>query len=207
MNFDDVAKDWDVNPKMIERANILANELKKYFKFDNHLMTAFEFGSGTGLLSYHLKDSFKSITLADSSEGMINVLKAKIANENIVNLHPLLIEMPCNDLSVGKADFIFTFMALHHVLEIEKLFKNFNFILKTGGYLCIGDLVTEDGSFHSHDQSFDGHRGFNKDELTALLTNHGFKTEQYQIFYEIEKEYENQMKKYPLFLIVAKKVL
>ncbi len=41
MNFDEVAKDWDVNPKMIERANVLASELKEYFKFDKDKMTAF----------------------------------------------------------------------------------------------------------------------------------------------------------------------
>ncbi|MEI6820518.1 MAG: class I SAM-dependent methyltransferase [Bacteroidota bacterium] len=205
MDFDTVAKDWDVNPKMIERANILANQLKEYFNFDNNTMTAFEFGSGTGLLSYHLRDSFKSITLADSSEGMVNVLKAKIANENIKNLHPVLIDMPKNNLSIDKVDYVFTFMALHHVIEIDKLLKNFNSMLNANGYICIGDLVTEDGSFHSHDSSFDGHNGFDKDELTTLLANNGFVVEHYKVFYEIEKEYENQMKKYPLFLIIAKK--
>ncbi len=205
MDFDTVAKDWDVNPKMIERANILANQLKEYFNFDNNTMTAFEFGSGTGLLSYHLRDSFKSITLADSSEGMVNVLKAKIANENITNLHPVLIDMPKNNLSIDKIDFVFTFMALHHVIEIDKLLKNFNSMLNDNGYICIGDLVSEDGSFHSHDLSFDGHNGFDKEELTTLLAHNGFVVEHYKVFYEIEKEHESQIKKYPLFLIIAKK--
>ena len=119
MNFDDVAKDWDVNPKMIERAEVLANELKDYFKFDAIISTAFEFGSGTGLLSYQLKDSFKSITLADSSAGMQDVVKTKIAFENITNLHPILIDMPDQELIIPKVDHIFTFMALHHVKDLN----------------------------------------------------------------------------------------
>ena len=206
MNFDSVAKDWDVNPKMIERAKLLANELKEYFEFDNKIMTAFEFGSGTGLLSYQLKDSFKLITLADSSEGMINVLKAKIENENISNLHPLFIDMPNNELSIDKVDHIYTFMALHHIKDIDKLFKNFNYLLNKGGFLSIGDLVSEDGTFHSHDKSFDGYNGFDKEELSILLANNGFKVESYKIFYQIEKDYESEIRKYPLFYIIARKV-
>lgn len=205
MNFDELAKDWDVNPKMIERAEVLAGELKNYFKFDADNSTAFEFGSGTGLLSYQLKNSFKSITLADSSEGMLDVVKTKIKFENITNLHPILIDMPKYDLSIPKVDHIFTFMALHHVLDINKLFKNFNAILNDNGYISIGDLVSEDGSFHSHDASFDGHNGFDKEELTAMLANNGFIVEHYKIFYQIEKEHLGVMKTYPLFLIIAKK--
>jgi len=205
MDFDSVAKDWDVNPQMIERANVLANELKKYFKFDNQTMTAFEFGSGTGLLSYHLKDDLKSIILADSSKGMIEVLNKKIVNENIRNLYPLLIEMPGNDLKIDKVDFVYTFMALHHVIDLNRILRNFNSILKSGAYLCIGDLVSEDGSFHSHVPDYDGHNGFDENELSKMLVSNGFIVKYYKIFYEIEKEFENQIRKYPLFLIIAQK--
>ncbi len=136
---------------------------------------------------------------------MVNVLKDKIANENITNLHPMLIDMPANNPQIDKVDHIFTFMALHHVKDLSKIFTSFKAILKDEGHLSIGDLVTEDGSFHSHDASFDGHNGFDKEELSALLSANGFAVENYKIFYQIEKEYEGQMKTYPLFLLIAKK--
>ena len=85
------------------------------------------------------------------------------------------------------------------------MLKNFNAILNDNAYISIGDLVSEDGSFHSHDASFDGHNGFDKEELSALLANNGFEIEQYKIFYQIEKEHLGVMKTYPLFLIIARK--
>jgi len=41
-------------------------------------LNALDFGCGTGLLSFKLKDFFKTITLTDNSEGMISVLQEKV---------------------------------------------------------------------------------------------------------------------------------
>jgi len=44
----------------------------------NKKLNALDFGCGTGLLSFKLKDFFKTITLTDNSEGMISVLQEKV---------------------------------------------------------------------------------------------------------------------------------
>lgn len=201
MYFDDKAKDWDNDPKKIERAKLLAEEIMHFLQKEKTL-NALEFGCGTGLVSYFLKDYFKKITLADNSEGMINILKEKIEKENLSNLIPLLSDILLDDSNIEKQDIIYTLMTMHHILDLDKMIGKFNSILKMGGHLCIADLVSEDGSFHSEHPGFIGHNGFDKNELELILTKNGFTIESYKIFYQIEKN----TKTYQLFLIFGKKI-
>jgi len=205
MGFNEKAKDWDKDPKKVERAGIFAQEILG-FTVDKNLPNAIEFGSGTGLVSFQLRERFKSITLADNSPGMMEVLKEKIRNENITNMKPFLIDSE-NDLSMLTGfDVIFTLLTLHHIKDIEKLFWAFFASLNRGGYLFIGDLVTEDGSFHGKDTDFDGHKGFDREMLKNRLALKGFATEADKIFMEMEKENNGILKKYPLFFMAAKKL-
>ena len=84
MTFDEKAKEWDKNPDNIQRASIFAEEIRNFIKTDER-KTAFEFGCGTGLLSYFLRNDFQAITLMDSSKGMLEVIDNKIKYENIAN--------------------------------------------------------------------------------------------------------------------------
>ncbi|MFO7673388.1 MAG: class I SAM-dependent methyltransferase [Lutibacter sp.] len=206
-HFDQQAKEWDNDPKKTERAIIIAKEMTDFIQ-PNKTMNAFEFGCGTGLLSYQLKDSFKTITLADTSEGMIKVLQQKIADENINNFKPLLVDLLEDGFAVKENEFdvIYTLMTLHHILEVDKILAIFNAMLKTGGYLCIADLVQEDGSFHTNVPGFDGHHGFDMGKLSAVLSNHGFKVAYNEIPLEIEKEFDKKVRKYPVFLMICKKI-
>jgi len=203
-HFDKQAKEWDNDPNKVLRAKKVATEIKNFIKpIENN--SALEFGCGTGLLSYQLKDYFKTITLTDTSKGMIEVLQQKIKHESITNFHPLLINLLDEKLAKNNFDVIYTMMTLHHILDIPKILNIFNSLLKTNGYLCIADLVKEDGSFHASHPDFDGHNGFDKEELSNLLKANGFIVEYYNIYFEIEKEIDNKIKKYPLFLMICKK--
>jgi SAM-dependent methyltransferase len=206
MNFDEKAKDWDKDPGRVERAAIFASEILKFLG-DIKLENALEFGSGTGLVSFCLKDRFHSITLADNSEGMIEVLKDKIKNESIINMKPLCVDIFKEKNILSGYDILYTLLSLHHIKDLSKIFGLFNSILKPGGYLCIGDLVTEDGSFHYRDPEFDGHKGFDTEEIKKQISSNGFRFESESVFYEIEREVNFQIKKYPLFLIIAKKLI
>jgi ubiquinone/menaquinone biosynthesis C-methylase UbiE len=203
-HFDKQAKEWDNDPNKVLRAKKVATEIKNLIKpIENS--AALEFGCGTGLLSYQLKDYFKTITLTDTSKGMIEVLQQKIKNENITNFHPLLINLLDEKLAKNNFDVIYTMMTLHHILDIPKILNTYNSLLKTQGFLCIADLVKEDGSFHANHPDFDGHNGFDKDELSTVLKASGFIVEYYNVYFEIEKEIDNKIKKYPLFLMICKK--
>jgi 2-polyprenyl-3-methyl-5-hydroxy-6-metoxy-1,4-benzoquinol methylase len=205
MHFDDEAKTWDDDPKKLERAIIFAKEINDFIQPDQTL-NALEFGCGTGLLSFQLKDAFKTITLADNSEGMIKVLGEKIVKEGVENFKPLHIDSLESDLIVNEYDVIYTLMTLHHIPDADNIVNVFNSILKRGGYLCIADLVKEDGSFHSDHDNFEGHNGFDRNELSVLLSNNGFNVEYYKICFEIVKEFDDKNNRYPLFLMICKKV-
>lgn len=200
-HFDKEAKNWDNNPEKTKRAEIFAKEIIDCIQ-PSKKMNSLEFGCGTGLLSFALKDFFNKITLVDYSEGMIHVLKEKIEKQQIKNFIPLLIDLIKKPSKIEKTDVIFTLMTMHHIEDINKAVKVFNSLLNKNGYLCIADLVEEDGTFHPTSQNFTGHYGFNKIALTELLYNNGFEVIYYTICYEINKN----DKKYPLFLMIAKKV-
>ena len=203
--FDAKAKEWDKNLDKLKRAKAFAIEIIDYIKPDK-AKNALEFGCGTGLLSFELKDAFNEITLADTSEGMIDVLKEKIKKQGIKNFKPFLGDVLQENTGITDIDVIYTLMTLHHINDLDKAFKSFHNILNNNGYLCIADLVEEDGSFHKDVINFDGYNGFSKKELSAKLTDYGFKMEYYSIPHTIEKQQANSIKKYPLFLMVAKKV-
>jgi ubiquinone/menaquinone biosynthesis C-methylase UbiE len=204
-HFDIQAKNWDNNPMKVERAAVFAKEIIRFIN-PKPTDTALEFGCGTGLLSYQLKDAFKTITLADNSKGMINVLKEKVKNKNLENFKPLLVDLLDENIHIGTFNVIYSLMTVHHILDLNKVSKIFHSLLETNGYLCIADLVKEDGSFHINHPNFDGHNGFDKTELSNILKKNGFSIEYYNISYVIEKEVENKLRKYPLFLMICKKI-
>jgi ubiquinone/menaquinone biosynthesis C-methylase UbiE len=205
MNFDEKAKGWDLDPDRVARARAFANEILNAAgsrKFSN----ALEFGSGTGNVSFQLADKFASITLADTSEGMLEVLREKIASGNITNMNPFLINESYPLTSKKGFDIVYTLLTLHHVNNLNSIFSDLSTVLKPGGLLFIGDLVTEDGSFHHRDPEFDGHKGFNVDELKELMKNNGFEPVMDKIFYTIGREHNSVLKQYPLFIIEGKKL-
>lgn len=201
-HFDQKAKDWDKDLEKTERAKLIAAKMVKVIQ-PNKQLNALEFGCGTGLLSFELKEYFKEITLVDYSEGMINVLKEKIKHKKIKNFKPLLIDLIKNPSKIDKTDVIFTLMTLHHIENIEEISTIFYSLLNSNGYLCIADLVEEDGSFHPKEQNFDGHFGFNRINLEIMLEKCGFEIVYYSTPYTIEKK--ATLKKYPIFLLIARK--
>jgi ubiquinone/menaquinone biosynthesis C-methylase UbiE len=205
MNFDEKAKMWDKDPLKLERARIFAKEILGFLE-NKEVTNALEFGSGTGLVSFQLKERFRSITLADTSAGMMSVLMEKISNEKITTMKPFLVGGGNELNSLKGFDVIFTLLTLHHVMDINNAFSSFNTILNSGGLVFLGDLITEDGSFHRNDPEFDGHKGFEIEDINTTLRANGFVPLLDKIFYTIEREEDNIKKKFPLFLIVAKKI-
>jgi len=206
MSFDDKAKDWDKNPNNINRAKIIAQEIREFIKPTKE-MTALEFGCGTGLLSHSLQHDFKSVILTDTSAGMLTVLHKKIADEHITNFFPYLLDLSKENFQdeTNKFDVIYTSMTFHHIVESDKMLTKFNALLNKGGYLCIADLDKEDGLFHQQNEHDFLHHGFDRTELETLMKKAGFNPVFYKIILDIEKTVENgEVKKYPVFLIIAK---
>jgi hypothetical protein len=96
-------------------------------------------------------------------------------------------------------------MPLHHIHDLQQSRRTFSSLLKTTGYLCIADLEKEDGTFHSG-SSFDGHYGFDKEELSELLSQNGLKVVYYSQSYTLKRERDGIVKEFPLFMMIAQKI-
>jgi 2-polyprenyl-3-methyl-5-hydroxy-6-metoxy-1,4-benzoquinol methylase len=155
--FDIKAAGWDQNPMHWARSESITNLIKELIPLKMQ-MTALEYGAGTGIASFMLKDYLHEITLMDSSSEMVRAINEKIRATKVKNLKPLNFDLEHEDYMGGKFDLIFTQMVLHHVINVENIIKKFNNLLNAGGYLAIADLYTENGSFHG--EGFTGHKGF-----------------------------------------------
>jgi ubiquinone/menaquinone biosynthesis C-methylase UbiE len=199
-DFDSRAKDWDAVPGRIERAKAVAVAIREQVAL-SRVMTALEYGCGTGLLSFALQAELGPITLADSSSGMLEVLREKIALGGIPNMTPLRLDLAVDPLPEERFDLVYTLMTLHHIPDTARILGCFHSLLQPGGVVCIADLDKEDGSFHAHEPAFDGHNGFNRVELGLDLEKAGFTNIRFNTCYKLNKG----ERPYPLFLAVAEK--
>jgi len=199
-HFDTVAQTWDNNPIHTQRTESIANEFQKIISAEKKL-TALEFGAGTGLLSVAMKDFFSEITLMDNSLQMVCVTVEKLADADIHHLKPYFFDLEKNNYLEKTFDVIFTQMALHHVIDIDKIISKFHKLLNDNGILVIADLYEEDGSFH--EGNFNGHNGFNPEKLSEIIKKQGFKNIEYKQCFEIKKT--NKLNSYPIFFMNAEK--
>jgi tRNA (cmo5U34)-methyltransferase len=200
-DFNEHAWEWDKNEMHLNRSIAIAGALEKMLPL-RHSMRALEYGAGTGLLSFLLKDKLSDITLMDNSIEMIRVCEAKVNYYKASHIHPVLFDLEHSDYDsvFGGFDLIYSQMVFHHVKDIGSIFKKFYTMMSSGGYLAIADLYTEDGSFHGQDE--DVHKGFDPVELINLLKQIGFKNGKAETCFEIERE---GGRKYPVFLLVTNK--
>ncbi len=197
-NFDSVAREWDKDKMHMERSVAIAAELEKIVPI-NSSMKALEYGAGTGILSFLLKDRFAEITLMDNSQEMINVCIEKVEYNHANHIKPVWFDLEHNELA-EKFDIIYNQMVLHHVNNIEMIFQKFYSLLDDNGYLAIADLYPEDGSFHG--QEVKVHLGFDPEMLKKSLNSIGFKHIEYKTCFELKRE---SGKIFPIFLLVAQK--
>jgi len=199
--FDIKASEWDKSGMHRERAAVIASEMIRQIPM-NREMTALEFGAGTGLLSFMIKDHLKEITLIDNSEGMFKVLNEKLKAEKADNLKVVKADLEHEDFTGGPFDLIYTLMVLHHVGDVKLIIKKFHDLLNPGGHLAVADLYSEDGSFHG--EGFNGHPGFDPESLSALLEKSGFTGTSHRKVYVIDKVMaEAGSKKFDVFLMTA----
>ncbi len=202
--FDLKASEWDQNPMHWDRSAAIANEIKSLIPL-NSAMKALEYGAGTGIASFLLKDHLKEITLMDSSAEMVRITEGKISSSGVTNLKALKFDLEHESYDNGIFDLIFTQMVLHHIEDVGSIIGKFRRLLKKGGYLAIADLYEEDGSFHG--DGFTGHKGFNIDKLTEIIEENSFgSTVQKSCFVIERKVTETEYKQYEVFIVVSKAV-
>lgn len=199
--FDEKARTWDSNPLYLERSLAIEKIIRQRIPLHSNQI-ALDYGAGTGILSFLLKDSVKEIILMDNSTEMLKVTDEKIHAVGARNLKALFFDLEKNDYTADSFDLIYMQMVLHHVQDIEKIIGKFNKMLNNGGSIAIADLYAEDGTFH--DPGFTGHTGFDPDDLIRVLKKTGFKKCTLDPCFIIKRATKTAgLKDFPVFLITA----
>jgi tRNA (cmo5U34)-methyltransferase len=196
--FDARAREWDKDKMHMNRSVAIATELEKRIPL-NSSMKALEYGAGTGILSFLLKDQFSEITLMDSSQEMIKVCEEKADYFKTGHIKPLWYDLEHKKYD-ETFDIIYNQMVLHHVNDYETIIHTFYSMLNSDGYLAIADLYPEDGSFHGPEVKV--HWGFDPETLAGIMKQAGFRNIENKKCFEMERE---SGRVYPVFLLVAQK--
>lgn len=161
-NFDYKAFTYDENPMHVERAKIIAKNIKQFCNLNKEYIIA-DFGCGTGLLGLNFVNDVKQIDMYDNSAKMIEILKEKISRYNIPNVNAIHYDITNTKKPINvNYDIIMTLMTLHHIENIKDAILKLSSMLKDSGKLIICDLDEEDGSYHPDKSAF--HNGINQEE-------------------------------------------
>jgi len=201
-HFDSKARQWDENPVFRERGLKIAEAIREAVPLHRQ-MSALDYGCGTGLLSFPLKDELGAILMADSSGGMLEVVREKIAAQGVTNMTTLQLDLLADPPPTQRFDLIVTSMTLHHVPDTDSILRVFHDLLNPGGYLCIADLDQEDGSFHGIE--VDVHHGFDRADLSRRAAQAGFASMRFQTVFSIAREHATGTRDYPVFLMTAQR--
>ena len=199
-DFDARAATWDDDPTKIERARGIADAILREVPLAP-AMAALEYGAGTGLLGFMLRDRIGELTLADISNGMLEVAQRKIAASGDPRVRAVKLDLLTDKLPAERYDLVFSAMTLHHVPDTVGILQRFHAVVRPHGVLCIADLDTEDGSFHG--AGFDGHLGFDRAVLGAQARAAGFASVRFSTACEMRKTVAGGTRTFPIFLMVA----
>lgn len=201
--FDLKAGEWDKNPMHWERSEAVARQILDILPL-KPWMRGLEYGAGTGITSFILKEYLKEITMVDFSLEMIRIINEKIKASGAGNLKTMAYNLEKERWNGDKFDLIFTQMVLHHIIDIDNIISKFHGMLNPGGFLAIADLYPEDGSFHGQD--FSGHKGFNTKKLAQLISKNYFEDITYRKCFTITKNVtDRETRQFDVFLLTARR--
>lgn len=198
-SFDDRARTWDDDPAKVERARAAAEAVRHAVPVDASTRLL-EYGAGTGLVSQALASHVGSVTLADSSAGMREVMAEKVAAGDLpTDARVWDLDLATHAPPDERFDLVVTVMTLHHVPELAPVLDGFAAVLEDEGHLCVVDLEEEGGDFHRSHDDFHGHDGFSHEDLAGRLRAAGFEGIVFEPCGEVDKDGQT----FPLFLAVA----
>ncbi len=198
--FDKVAKEWDSSQTRQQLASNIADAILNTLALSKE-MHLLDFGAGTGLLTKHLCPFVGHMTALDFSQEMLNQLEvnAKIWEDcTIETVHSDILQFS----SEKQFDGIVSSMSMHHIEDLDALFKTFSALLQPKGFIAIADLEEEDGSFHAHGNEGVFHFGFDQEKLAEIARKYGFTDVRFERAHTVTKENGSE---YPLFLMTASK--
>ena len=197
-NFAHRASTWDNSSKIDMTDKFLLAMFEKITPQKN--WKALEIGAGTGLVGFQVLPSIDCLVFEDTSEAMLEVLMQKLeGDENVEIVHGEIFNYKKQDI-----DLIFSSMAFHHIPDIEAAISHLYSITKPGASVVIGDIRTEDGSFHRFEPI--PHKGFDTAQLSAQFEKAGFNIQSVETYNVLKRErVPGIISEYEQFLLVAQR--
>ncbi len=197
-NFVSKASQWD-SPDKIKMTQKFLSEMLLHVNPQSS-WKALELGAGTGLVGLQIEPLVSKVVMVDTSESMLEVLKQKLhSNSKVDVIHGEVFNYKQQDI-----DFVFSAMAFHHLPDVEKTLLHLATITKPGAWIVVGDLVTEDGSFHRFDPV--PYCGFDTDILSKQFVKAGFDVKSVKIYNVITRKTDEKTTNYEQFMLIAKRL-
>ena len=198
--FDARAQTWDDDPRRVRLAESIFAALEQAVPLRTD-MVALDYGAGTGLLALALAPRVRRVLAVDSSQGMLAVLARKAQAAGLAHVDVRRADFAQDPLPAGPFDLVASALTLHHVADVDALFRTFFALLAPGGFLALADLDAEDGSFHGANAAGVHHLGFDREALGRQLGAAGFAAVR---FADAARSDKNG-RAYPVFLATARK--
>ncbi|WP_251943649.1 class I SAM-dependent methyltransferase [Staphylococcus sp. Marseille-Q5304] len=186
--FNQLAQTYD-NPTRIEQSQIIADEVNKILDTKQY-ETLLDYGGGTGIVTLSIAHHFKSVTLMDSSEQMVNVFKEKYKALDKINMHGFVGDILTDSGIVTEKeqyDVIFLSLVLLHSGDYQQLLKQLEPQLKQNGMFIIVDFDKNDKVSHPA-----VYNGFHQSEIKQTLETIGLKDIHTHTFYHGKQIFMNQ---------------
>jgi 2-polyprenyl-3-methyl-5-hydroxy-6-metoxy-1,4-benzoquinol methylase len=196
-SFDERARDWDT-PERQARADAVGEAIRSNVTL-TPAMQVIDIGAGTGLLGLSLAGEVGSVTLAEPSEGMLEVAREKLASGGRSNVAAIRFDLLADPPPAEPFDLAVSLLVLHHLADTPGALSAIRALLRPGGRLALADLDAEDGTFHDPDAEGIHHLGFERHGVAEQARAAGFVDVKTVTATEIERD----GRKYGLFLLLA----
>jgi ubiquinone/menaquinone biosynthesis C-methylase UbiE len=204
--FDEAAAGWDKEPMRVRLMKAVGEAIVREVAPARDI-TVLDYGCGTGLLGLYLLPYVRSVTGADNSPGMLEVLNRKIAAGSLSNMKAVRLDLAQDPAPDNRYHMIVTSMVLHHIADPDRTLRAFHEMLLPSGVLCLADLDTEPGTFHPTAAAGGvHHHGFDREELKKRLAQIGFSEAKAVTAVEFSKPVEaGGEEQFSIFLVTAKR--
>jgi ubiquinone/menaquinone biosynthesis C-methylase UbiE len=198
-DFDGMAAAWDDNPGRVEVAGGIVRAVVDRLPL-RQIRNMLDYGAGTGLVTLGLYPYVTTIMAADSSKGMLEVLRRKVEEGGLGGIRTVLLDLERQAPPDEHFDLIVSAMTMHHIEDVAGVVRKLCAMLRPGGYLAIADLDLDDGEFHT-DPTGVMHNGLDRGELARLLADSGLSHVEVETAHTIHRDKRD----FTVFLMTGEK--
>ena len=203
--FEKAAVVWDKDPGRVEMARTIADAMISVLNPTGNEVVL-DYGTGTGNIALRILPRVKKIIAADSSQGMLEVLREKLSRAGITTVEVLEWSIGRDTALLPRFDIIVSSMTFHHVRDTAGAARSFYTLLLPGGRVAIADLDSDDGEFHEA-PGIAEHDGIDRKYLQQVFEQAGFVSVQFHEAATIKKASSRtgNIRDFTIFLMTAQR--